>query len=150
MAFIVKLCVSALNARPVYSDVMRSLLKPTIAGVIITLCSTYAMACDGNAAPGLWAHNRLVVRWLLSLSVVLLTATVVLYFARRRKGLVVVLVSLFFVVFHPAWIYRGGGGDCGVSMAEGARNSAILLALCFAYQLTLWLVSRRTLLERRA
>jgi hypothetical protein len=129
---------------------MRFVLKPTVAAFIIALCSTLATACDGDAAPGLWEHNRLVVRWLLGLSLVLLISTVILFFARRRKGLVVVLVSLFFVVFHPAWIYRGGGGDCGVSMAEGARNSAILLTLGVAYQLTFWLVRRRAPLQRRA
>ena len=129
---------------------MRFLLKPTVAALIITLSSTLAIACDGDAAPGLWEHNRLVVRWLLGLSLVLLTSTVILFFARRRKGWVVVLVSLFFVVFHPAWIYRGGGGDCGVSMAEGAQNSAILLTLGVAYQLTFWLVRRRTPIQRRA
>jgi hypothetical protein len=129
---------------------MRFLLKPTVAALLLALCSTVAVACDGDAAPGLWEHYRLVVRWLLGLSFVLLTTTAVLYFARHRKGLPVLLASAILVIIHPAWIYRGGGGDCGVSMAEGARNSVILLTLGVAYQLTLWLVRRRAPIQRCA
>jgi hypothetical protein len=130
---------------------MRFLFKPTAAAVLIALGSTIVVGCDGDAAPGVWEHNRLVVRWLLALSVVLLTTTTVFYFVRHRKGLLVVLASAGLVVFHPAWVYRGGGGDCGVSMAEGARNSAILLTLGVAYQLTFWLITRRrALVARRA
>jgi hypothetical protein len=129
---------------------MRFVLKPTVAAVLLAVCSTVAVACDGDAAPGLWEHNRLVVRWLLGLSFVLLTTTAVLYFVRHRKGLLVLLASAVLVILHPAWIYRGGGGDCGVSMAQGARNLAILLTLGVAYQLTFWLVRRRAPIERRA
>ena len=130
---------------------MRYVVKRAVF-TLATLCvwPALAAACDGDAAPGLWQHNRVIVRWLLVLSSALLTTTVVLYFARHRKGLLVVLASAFFVIFHPAWIYRGGGGDCGVSMAEGARNSAILLTIGAAYQFTMWLIKRHAPIQRRA
>src|SRR5438105_508811 len=125
---------------------MRSIVNRTLVALVIALCiwPTVVLACDGDAAPGLMEHNRLVVRALLLLSLGFLTATVILYFTRHRKGLLVVIASLLLVVIHPAWIYGGGGGDCGASMAEGARNSAVLLALGVAYQITLWLAKRRT------
>src|SRR5262245_15428423 len=122
---------------------MRLVVKPTVAALIVALCSTLVIACDGDAAPGLWEHNRVVVRLLLAVAFVLLTTTTVLYFVPHRKGLLVLLASIVLVIFHPAWVYGGGGGDCGVSMAEGARNSAILLTLGVAYQLTFLLVKRR-------
>jgi len=45
-----------------------------------------------------------------------LFASVVLFFMRGRKGLWVVAASIVLLVFHPVWIYGGGGGDCGMSM----------------------------------
>ena len=129
---------------------MRFVLKPTVAALVLALYPTLAVACSEDTSPGVWEHNRLVVRWLLVLSLVLLTTTAVLYFARHRKGLLVLLPSVLLVIFHPAWIYRGGGGDCGISMAEGARNSAILLAIGVAYQITMWLVKRRAPIQGSA
>ena len=129
---------------------MRFVLKPTIAALVVALYPAIAAACSEDTSPGVWEHNRLVVRWLLALSLMLLTTTAALYFARHRQGLLVLLASALLVIFHPAWIYRGGGGDCGVSMAEGARNSAMLLAIGVAYQFTMWLVRRRAPIQRRA
>jgi hypothetical protein len=129
---------------------MRFVMKPTFAALVVSLYPVMAAACSEDTSPGVWEHNRVVVRWLLALSLTLLTTTAVLYFARHRKGLLVLLVSVLLIIFHPAWIYRGGGGDCGISMAEGARNSAILLAIGVAYQFAMWLVKRRAPIQRRA
>jgi hypothetical protein len=128
---------------------MRFFLKPIVVTLVVPLYPALAAACSEDTSPGVWERNRVIVRWLLGLSVILLTATLILYFIRHRKGLIVVLASVLLVIFHPAWIYGGGGGDCGVSMAKGARNSAILLAVGVAYQCTLWLMRRRAPIERR-
>ena len=104
--------------------------------------STLAFACSSDRVPGLIERNYSVVRFYAVLSSLCLLASVVLFFLRRRKGLWVVLVSLFFVGFHPVWVYGGGGGDCGMSMAEKARFTSVLVAIGVAHQLRSWLITR--------
>jgi hypothetical protein len=106
-------------------------------------CPTIAFACSGEGALDLIYHNRFIVQICAALSIVLFVTTVVFYFLRRKKGLWVVVASFMLVVFHPAWIYGGGGGDCGVSMASGAKFSAVLLGIGVAHQLRSWLINRR-------
>jgi hypothetical protein len=121
-------------------------------GLIIApwLCPTLTFACDSDAAPGLIDHNRVITQRLAVLSIALLAATVILYFKRQKKGLPVIVLSLILVVFHPAWIYGGGGGDCGLSMVEGAKLNAGFLGVGVAYQLTQWLIKRHGAIEGRA
>ncbi len=118
--------------------------------IALWLCPTLALACDSDAAPGLIEHNRMIVQRCAVLSIALLAITVVLYFKRHKKGLPVVILSFILLIFHPAWIYGGGGGDCGMSMASGAKLSALFLTVGVAYQLTLWLIKRRGVIEGRA
>ena len=108
-------------------------------------CLLYAilevvLACSGNGAPELIEHNRSVVRLYAVLSGACLFASVVLFFLRQRKGLWVVVITILLMVFHPVWMY--GGGDCGMSMASGAKFSSVLVAIGVAYQLRSWLIAR--------
>ena len=118
-------------------------LSALITVIAMWCCPTIAFACSGEGALDLIYHNRFIVQICVALSIVLFVTTVALYFLRGRKGLWVVVASFMLVVFHPAWIYGGGGGDCGVSMANGAKFSAVLLAVGVAHQLRSWLINRR-------
>jgi hypothetical protein len=130
----------------------KSLFRRAALSLIIALwlCPTLALACSEEAVPGLTEHNWNLTQMFAGLSVALLVATVVLYFKRRKKGLPVIALSLILLVFHPAWVYGGGGGDCGRSMMKNAQWIAGFLAVGVAYQLTLWLIKRRGVIEGRA
>ncbi len=112
------------------------------AGLLLILFPALVFGCSGEGALELIEHNRSVVQICAALSITLFVTTVVFYFLRHRKALWVVIISLILVVFHPAWIYGGGGGDCGVSMANGAKFSAVLLGIGVAHQVRSWLVNR--------
>lgn len=119
-----------------------------IAIIAIWCCPTIAFACDGEHALDLIYQNRFIVQICAALSIVLFVSSVVLYFLRGRKGLWVVVVSLMLIVFHPVWIYGGGGGDCGRSMASGAKFSAVLLGIGVAHQLRSLLIRPSEIGER--
>ena len=112
------------------------------AGLMLILFPALVFACSGERSLELTEHNRSVVQICAALSITLFATTVGFYFLRHRKGLWVVIISLILVVFHPAWIYGGGGGDCGVSMANGAKFSAVLIGIGVAHQVRSWLVNR--------
>jgi hypothetical protein len=109
---------------------------------IYSLGSTVVLACSGNRTLELIEHNRSVVRLYMLISGACLLASVVLFFLRQRKGLWVVVLTIFLMVHHPVWIYGGGGGDCGRSMAGGAMFLSVLAAIGVAYQLRAWLIAR--------
>ncbi len=110
---------------------------------VYSLCSTVVLACSVTGdAPELSEHNRSVVRLYAVISGACLFASVVLFFLRQRKGLWVVVITTFLMVFHPVWISGGGGGDCGMSMASGAKFSSVLAGIGVAYQLRSWLIAR--------
>ena len=117
---------------------------PGLVSLIFLFClySPVVLACSGSAAADLVFYNQLVVRFWAVVSVVLLSLSIVLFFLRQRKGLWVVVVSLILLIFHPVWIYSGGGGDCGLSMAHGARFSSVLIGIGTAYQLRSWVIAR--------
>ena len=108
----------------------------------ISLGSTVVFACSGNATLVLIEHNRSVVRLYAFISMACLLASIVLFFLRQRKGLWVIVINIFLLVYHPLWIYGGGGGDCGRSRASGAMFSSVLVAVGVAYQLRAWLIAR--------
>ena len=118
--------------------------------IALWLCPTLTFACSSDATPGLIDRNRVITQGLAVLSIALLVATVILYFKRQKKGLPVIFLSLILVVFHPAWFYGGGGGDCGMSMVESAELNAAFLGFGVAYQLIRWQVKRHGVIERRA
>ena len=107
---------------------------------VYSLSATGVLAC--SRVGELIDSNHYLVRFYAVISGALLFASVVLYFLRGRKGLWVVLVGSFFLVFHPAWFYGGGGGDCGRSMASNAKFITVLVAIGAAYQLRSWLIER--------
>jgi hypothetical protein len=113
-------------------------------------CPTIAFACSRERAPDLIYDNLFIVQCCAALSIVFFVTTLVLYFLRGRKGLWVVIASFVLVVFQPAWIYGGGGGDCGRSMASGAKFSVVLLGIGAAHQLRSWLINRRSETGERA
>ena len=108
---------------------------------VYSLCSTVVCACSSDRVPGLTEHNYSIVRLCAVISATCLCASVVLFFLRRRKGLWVVVINLFLLTFHPVWIYGGGGGDCGMSMADGAKFTSVLVAIGVAHQLRSWLIA---------
>lgn len=109
--------------------------------LVLSLCSMVVLACSGDGAPALIEHNRSIVRLYAVISAACLLASIVLFFLRRRKGLWVVLINIFFLVLHPVWSY-GSRGDCGMSIANGAQFSSVLVAIGTAYQLRAWLIAR--------
>jgi hypothetical protein len=115
--------------------------------IVLLLFPVLTFACSGEGASALIEHNRIITRWFAALSISLLLAMVILYFKRRKKGLPVIVLSLILLALHPAWFYGGGGGDCGMSMVENAQWIMGLLAVGVAYQLTMWLVKRRGVIE---
>lgn len=110
--------------------------------LVYSLSLTVVLACSGPGTDVLIEQNRSLVRVYAIVMGVLVFASVVLFFLRRRKGLWVVLVSLLLLVVHPAWFYRGGGGDCGMSFADGAKFWGVIVAIGTAYQLRCWLIER--------
>lgn len=109
---------------------------------VYSLSATEVLACSGYWAWALIENNHYLVRFYAVITGALVFASVVLYFLRGRKGLWVVLVGSFFLVFHQAWFYGGGGGDCGMSMVRNAKFIAVLVAIGSAYQLRSWLIER--------
>jgi len=130
----------------------KSFFRRTALSLIIALwlCPTLALACSEESAPGLDGHNRIITQRFAALSIALFIATVALYFKRHKKGLPVIILSLIFLVLHPAWHYGGGGGDCGRSMVEDSQWIAGFLAVGVAYQLTVWMIKRHGVIEGRA
>ena len=109
---------------------------------VYSLSATAVLACTSLGEPSFINSNYFAARFYAVISAVLLFASIVLYFLRGRKGLWVVLVNTFFLVFQPAWFYGGGGGDCGKSMAGNAKFITVLVAIGAAYQLRSWLIER--------
>ena len=123
-------------------------IKPVVAALLILmflscLYSPVVLACSGSGAGGMVLYSRSVVRFWAAVSAVLTSISIVLFFLRQRKGLWVILVSLILLIFHPAWFYGGGGGDCGLSMAQGAKFTSVLTGIGTAHQLRTWLIGRR-------
>ena len=116
------------------SALITLVLAPMVLGV--------AKACSGPGAAELIEHNRSVVNIYGSVAIVGLLGTIGLYVARRRKGLLVILVSLVVGFFHPFWYYGGGGGDCGRTMVERAQYVTIALVVLIMLQIVLWRVRR--------
>jgi hypothetical protein len=117
-------------------------IMASIAVIELWCCPMIAFACSGDRAHDVTSDNRFVVQCCLALSIVFFVTSVVLYILRRKRGLWVVIPSLVLLVFQPAWVYGGGGGDCGLSMASDAQFSAVLLGIGVAHQLRSWLLKR--------
>ena len=110
---------------------------------ILFLLSTSTYACSGEGAPAVILQNKAITLRYAILSIVVILASIALYFLRKRKGLVVVILSLILLTLHPAWGYGEGDPSCGRDMAEGAERITLLLAGGLIYQLVLWLMQRR-------
>lgn len=130
---------------------LMKLFRRAVLSLLIALwfSPTLVFACDGDGAPGLIEHNRVTTQRFAVLAVALLMGTVFLYFKRHRKGLSVIIVSVALLVLHPVWVYGGGGGDCGRTMAERATWIAGFLAISLVYQLTLWMFQGRRAIDGR-
>jgi uncharacterized membrane protein (UPF0136 family) len=107
------------------------------------LLSTSAYACSSEGPAALIFQNKAITLRHAILSVVMILAIIALYFLRKRKGLPVIVLSLILLAFQPAWVYGGGGGDCGRGMVETAKWVTLLIAGGFTYQLVLWLMQRK-------
>jgi hypothetical protein len=126
-----------------FQDTKRLLGFTGLIAVIAMWCGPMiAFACSGDGAGDLIDHNRFIVQICAALSIVLFVSALIFYFLRRKKGLWVLIVSFILVVFQPAWMYGGGGGDCGISMVSHAKFSVVLLGIGVAHQLRSWLISR--------
>jgi len=95
-------------------------------------------ACSGQGIDKIIARNWgvVLIYGLITWGSVFLVIAV--YFARQRKGLSTIVVSLIIIFFHPMWHYADGGGDCGKTMAQTAGYITLLSLLILIFQLILW------------
>ncbi len=95
-------------------------------------------ACSGQGIDKIIAHNwRVVLIYgLIALGFVFLVIAV--YFARQRRGLYAILVSLITIFFHPMWHYDDGGGDCGQTMVQMAGYITLIILMVLILQIILW------------
>lgn len=117
----------------------RQVLNQTIQMLALFYLTTNVVyACSGPGAGALTAQNRkiVIVYGITALTVIL--STIAVYFARGKKGLPAILLSLIFAFFHPVWHYGGGGGDCGGAMSEMAKYVTVILVALLAIQVALW------------
>ncbi len=106
----------------------------------LLVCSSTSLvfACSGSHTGELIEHNRSIVNFYGVVAIFLFLATVAIYFVRRRSGVLAILLSLVIGFFHPFWRYRGGGGDCGSSFVELAKDVTIILGGILIIQWALW------------
>ena len=97
-------------------------------------------ACSGPGAAAFIEANTITAFTYAAFGLILLLATVTFYFLRKKKGLLIVGISLAVLVVHPAWTIGAMIGDCGMSMVSMARYATGALGAGFLLQLLLWFV----------
>jgi len=89
------------------------------------------LACSLPDGSTFIENNKSAAQLYFALSLIALAAVSYWYFARKKRGLIIVVLSFVILLLHPALRFGGGGKDCGEFYAESAKWLFGLSLLCF-------------------
>ena len=95
------------------------------------------LACSLPDGSVFTENNKSTAQFYFALSLIALAVVSYLYFARKKRGLIIVILSFVILLLHPALRFGGGDVDCGEFYAESAKWLFGLSFLCFLLQIAI-------------
>lgn len=115
-----------------------------ISSKLVSACQS--VVCDNGVKSDICSIeiNKNAAEWYLNFTLLILIAVSVFYFARKRKGLLTIILCVL-ATFSPLLLrYLRGNGSCDFLATEIAKWLFYLSLLCLSYQIiSLFLLSKK-------
>ncbi|MBV6497063.1 MAG: hypothetical protein DYH05_08985 [Acidobacteria bacterium ACB1] len=123
------------------------LFKGISSASLLIFFSGAVLSCtlaEGVSADQVEAEHLAYLRALHWPAIVLGVGTIVIFFLRRFKGIVILLLAASALAISPGWYASSAAIDpaCGPVGGFGTKVVLSVVAICFLIQLTLWSVER--------